>query len=464
MAGIENHHTLLDRRIDHGVVRADHTEIAMKLDGAKVVVVGMARSGIAAVELLLEKGASVRAVDQKVKHVPELSIAIEPQTEAAFRDADLIVLSPGVPADLDVVDLARRRGIRVIGDLELASRFLQGEHIGITGSNGKTTTTALTGHILASSGIPAQVGGNIGRPPASMVSSSCAGQWNVLELSSFQLETVETFRPRIGVALNVTPDHLDRHYTLESYADRKARLFVHQREGDSAVLNADDPICRAYEARGAAKPVWFSSTQTVSPGAWLYRDQIILDGEPLMPAVEVPLRGLHNIENTMAAAAIARLAGATPAQIRAAVKTFPGVEHRLEFVRDLRGVSWYNDSKATNVDATLKAIQAFSGGLWIILGGKDKNSDYTLLASPLKEKARTALLIGAAAEKIETQLRGTIPLMRCGTLDAAVSEAHSSAARGDVVLLAPACASFDQFENFEHRGREFKRLVQELPN
>jgi len=436
----------------------------MRLDGSKVVVVGMARSGVAAVELLLEKGAKVRPVDQKVRHVPELSLAVEPQTDAAFRDADLIVLSPGVPVDLGVINHARSRGIRVIGDLELASWFLQGDHIGITGSNGKTTTTALTGHILASSGIPVQVGGNIGRPPASMIATSRPGQWNVLELSSFQLETVETFRARIGAALNVTPDHLDRHYTIENYADSKARLFVNQRDGDAAVLNADDPICRAYVSRGAAKPVWFSSTETVSPGAWLYRDQIILDGEPLMRAAEVPLRGLHNIENTMAAAAIARLAGATPAQIRAAVATFPGVEHRLEFVRDLHGVSYYNDSKATNVDATLKAIQAFSSGLWIILGGKDKNSDYTLLAPLLKEKARAALLIGAAAGKIEAQLRGAVPLRLCGTLDAAIAEAHAGAGSGDIVLLAPACASFDQFENFEHRGREFKRLVRELPN
>jgi UDP-N-acetylmuramoylalanine--D-glutamate ligase len=434
------------------------------LKNAKVVVVGMARSGAAAVELLLEKGAKVRAVDQNAKSVPALSIVVEPQTEAAFRDIDLIVLSPGVPADLDLVEAARRRGVRVVGDLEVASWVLLGDHIGITGSNGKTTTTALTGHILAASGIPVQVGGNIGRPPASMVATSWPGQWNVLELSSFQLETSETFRPRIAAALNVTPDHLDRHYTLANYAGMKARLFANQRETDWSVLNADDPICRDYIHRGAGKPAWFSSTQTVSPGAWLYRDQIILDGEPLMPAAEIPLRGLHNIENTMAAAAMARLAGASHSQIRAAVMTFPGVEHRLEFVRDLHGVTWYNDSKATNVDATLKAIHAFPGGLWIILGGKDKNSDYTVLAPPLKEKAHAALLIGAAAGKIEEQLRGSVPLMFCGTLDAAITLAHSKAGRGDVVLLAPACASFDQFENFEHRGREFKRLVQELRN
>jgi UDP-N-acetylmuramoylalanine--D-glutamate ligase len=445
----------------------------MKLEGAKVVVVGMARSGIAAVELLLEKGARVRAVDSKVdaKGTGDRGqgpVKIEPQNAAAFADADLIVLSPGVPADLDIVKAARTRGVRVIGDLELASWFLRGEIIGITGSNGKTTTTALTGHILQSSGVAAQVGGNIGLPPAAMVKTSRDGQWNVLELSSFQLETTESFRVRIGAALNVTPDHLDRHYTLEQYADAKARLFTNQREGDFAVLNADDPICRSYAGRSPATPVWFSSSHTVSPGAFLENKQIVLDGEPLfhkervMPCSEVRMRGVHNLENTMAAATMARLAGATPEQIRAAVATFPGVEHRLEFVRETNGVEWFNDSKATNVDATLKAIAAFEGGLWIILGGKDKNSDYTPLAGPLQSKARGVLLIGAAAEIIEAQLSGAIPtiqIFHCDTLDTAVAEAHRRAQAGETVLLAPACASFDQFENFEHRGRVFKELV-----
>src|SRR5579883_401451 len=227
------------------------------------------------------------------------------------------------------------------------------------------------------------------------------------------------------------------------------------------------PECRRCDlppirhARGG-RPVWFSSAQTVSPGAFLDNGSIILDGEKLMAASEVPLRGVHNLENTMAAAAIARLAGASHEQIRAAVMTFPGVEHRIEFVRELNGVSYYNDSKATNVDATLKAVHAFDGGLWIILGGKDKNSDYTILREPLRAKAKAALLIGAAAPKIEEQLRGSVEMIRCGTLERAVSEGFSRAGKGDTVLLAPACASFDQFENFEHRGREFKRMVGEL--
>ena len=429
----------------------------MKLEGAKVVVVGMARSGVAAVELLREKGASVRAVDQK-----PAAAEVEPQTEDSFADAELIVLSPGVPADLAVLESARRQGVRVIGDLELASWFLEGEIIGITGANGKTTTTALTGHILKQSGIPVQVGGNIGTPPAAMVKTSRAGQWNVLELSSFQLETTEIFRARIGAALNVTPDHLDRHGTFERYADAKGRLFTEQTADDFKVLNADDPICQGYAGRGHGAVVWFSSTREVSPGAFLRSGEIVLNGTSVMKISEVPLRGVHNLENTMAAAAMASLAGATHPQIRAAVMTFPGVEHRLEFVRKLSGVDWYNDSKATNVDATIKAIAAFAGSLWVILGGKDKNSDYSVLASPLNEKAHGALLIGAAADKIDAQLRGAVPLFRSGTIQAAVAEAHARAKSGDTVLLAPACASFDQFENFEQRGREFKRLVHAL--
>jgi UDP-N-acetylmuramoylalanine--D-glutamate ligase len=434
----------------------------MKLEGAKVVVVGMARSGVAALELLRENGATVRAVDQKSVAID--GIEVEQQSDSVFDGADLIVLSPGVPADLAELSGARRRGVKIIGDLELASWFLKGETIGITGANGKTTTTALTGHILKESGISAQVGGNIGTPPASMVNTSRTGQLNVLELSSFQLETTESFRAHIGAALNVTPDHLDRHYTLENYAEAKARLFINQRERDFAVLNHDDLITRSYAARTKGSPVWFSSTNAVSPGAFVsvHGGRIMLDGEPLMDAAEVPLRGVHNLENTMAASLMAWLVGSTRSDIRAAVMTFPGVEHRLEFIRRQNGVAWYNDSKATNVDAALKAVAAFPGGLWVILGGKDKNSDYSPLAAPLRQKAHAALLIGAASEKIRAQLSGEVRMIDCRTLDAAVQEARVRAVSGDTVLLAPACASFDQFENYEHRGREFKRLVEEL--
>jgi len=411
---------------------------------------------------LREHGASVRAVDEKATG-EVLGITIEPQTESALDNVDLAVISPGVPADLNLLNHARVRGVHVIGDLELAAPFLKGKTMGITGSNGKTTTTALTGHVLRESRIACQVGGNIGTPPAAMVETSREDQWNVLELSSFQLETIETFRSDIAACLNVTPDHLDRHYTLEKYAAAKGRLFETQQAADSAVLNADDPLCAAYANQTRGKVYWFSLQHPVSPGAWLENGEIRLNGGVLMDAKNIPLRGRHNIENSMAAAIAASLAGASLEQIAAAIRTFPGVEHRLERVREIEGVEYYNDSKATNVDATLKAIGAFERGLWIILGGKDKNSDYTVLREPLHAKARAALLIGAAAQKIADQLgNGSVPVLQCGNLAAAVQKAFRSAEPGDTVLLAPACASFDQFENFEQRGRIFKELVNAL--
>jgi UDP-N-acetylmuramoylalanine--D-glutamate ligase len=435
----------------------------MELQGKRVLVVGMARSGHAAVDLLLEKGALPRATDSKpAAEIGSLNVPFVPQGPGAFADVDLIVVSPGVPADLDLLEDARRRGVKVIGEVELASWFLAGPIIGITGANGKTTTTALIGHILRECGIPVQVGGNIGCPPTAMVKESRSDRWNVLELSSFQLETIETFRVQIGLALNVTPDHLDRHHTFEAYAAAKGRLFETQQPCDAAVLNADDPVCVGYAANFRSRPIWFSMNQPVTPGLWVERGQVLFDGLELMPVAEIPLRGRHNVENVMAAAAAARLAGADPVGIRAAVRTFPGVEHRIEFVREIGGVQYYNDSKATNVDATLKAIDAFEGGLWIILGGKDKGSDYTPLRAPLAQKARAALLIGAAAEKIASQIAGGPPLIPCGTLDVAVRRGFELARPGDTVLLAPACASFDQFQNYEHRGKMFKSYVHEL--
>ena len=439
----------------------------MKIKGANALVVGMARSGMASVDLLRKHGAQVRATDLNpppgvLPALEKLGVPFAPQSSDVFQSASLIVLSPGVPADLDALEAARQRGATVIGEVELAGYFLEGPVIGITGSNGKTTTTALAGHILRESGIPVQVGGNIGTPVTAMIDSSRPQQWNVLELSSFQLETICRFRAKIGVALNVTPDHLDRHHTFEQYVAAKARLFETQQPGDFAVLNADDPVCVRYAALTKAAPVWFSSTRAVSPGVSLRAREIWTDNGLLMPAREIPIRGMHNVENTMAAAAVCRLAGASREQIAAAVRTFRAVEHRLEFVRSVAGVDFYNDSKATNVDATLKALAAFDGGLWVILGGKDKGSDYTLLRQPLAKKARAALLIGAAAAKIRDQIGGAVPLMDSKTIDAAVRDAYAAASPGDTVLLAPACASFDQFDNFEHRGRAFKSLVAQL--
>lgn len=423
--------------------------------------VGMARSGVAAIRLLRQHGALVRAVDEKPMGEVE-GVTIEAQTEAPFRDAELVVISPGVPADLDLLAPVRARGVPVIGELELAAPFLKGPSIGITGTNGKTTTTALTGHILRESGIACQVGGNIGTAPAEMVESSRPDQWNVLELSSFQLETIETFHATIAACLNVTQNHLDRHHTFENYANAKARVFETQGPDDLAVLNADDPVTVGFAQRTKAKTVWFSGTHRVA-GAWLDGEKIHMENGELLNVRELRLRGRHNYENVMAAALMADRAGASASQISSAAATFAPVEHRLEFVRELDGVAYYNDSKATSVDATLKAIDAFPGGLWIILGGKDKDSDFTVLREPLRAKACAALLIGAAAPKIARQLgEDAGPVIQCGTLAAAIDKASRSATPGHTVLLAPACASFDQFENFEHRGRVFKELVNAL--
>ena len=432
----------------------------MELRGRKVVVVGMAKSGAAALRLLQQRGAIVRAVDEKPMN-EVAGIKVAPQSEAAFRDADLVVISPGVPADLAELDAARSRRVPVIGELELAAPFLQGPTIGITGTNGKTTTTALTGHILRESGIACQVGGNIGTPPAAMVETSRPDQWNVLELSSFQLETIETFHAEIAACLNITQNHLDRHHTFENYANAKARLFETQRAGEFAVLNADDPITVGFAKRTAATVAWFSGTQPVA-GAWLDGETIRINDAELLNVRSLKLRGRHNYENVMAAALMAHRAGAEPSQIAHAAMSFAPVEHRLELVREINGVSYYNDSKATSVDATLKAMDAFAGGVWIILGGKDKGSDYTLLRDALHAKARAALLIGAAAPKIAPQIAAAVPVLQCGTLDAAIREASRQAQPGDTVLLAPACASFDQFESYEHRGRVFKELVNRL--
>jgi UDP-N-acetylmuramoylalanine--D-glutamate ligase len=306
------------------------------------------------------------------------------------------------------------------------------------------------------------VGGNIGTAVASLVAQSAERRWNVLELSSFQLETIYRFRATITACLNVTPDHLDRHHTFAAYANAKARLFETQVLGDSAVLNYEDPTCREFARRTKAEVFWFSSQRAVPCGISLVRQELVLNGKPFMRRGQIRLRGVHNLENVMAAAMMAVLAGVPLSTIGEAVHSFPGVEHRLEFVRSLNSVEYYNDSKATNVDATLKAIDAFPGHLWIILGGKDKGSDYRPLRAPLRDKAKGVLLIGAAADRIEEDLQGAVPLTRVDTLNKAVEYGRRNAEPGDIVLLAPACASFDQFQNFEHRGRVFKQLVQEL--
>jgi UDP-N-acetylmuramoylalanine--D-glutamate ligase len=448
----------------------------MNFSGKRIVVIGAKRSGLAASALLRKHGAMVQVIDaqpisqEELARFSALGITVAASPEAEPIDAEVIVLSPGVPYDLPVLISARQSGVPTIGEVELASYFLKGPTIGITGSNGKTTTTTLTGHVLKEAGLACQVGGNIGTAVTALIDSSAEGQWNVLELSSFQLESICEFRASIAACLNVTPDHLDRHHTFEKYTDAKARLFeTQQQPGAFAVLNYDDATCRALAARTQASVFWFSSTQPVPAGVALDGDAVCFNGVPFMRRSQIKLRGLHNVENVMAAALIAQLAGVPLEAIGPAVESFPGVEHRIEFVRVLEGVEYYNDSKATNVDATLKAIDAFPHGLWIMLGGKDKDSDYRPLRQPLRERAKAVLLIGApepyphaAAPLIRKALEGAIELIDCGTLDRAVTYARRHSVAGDTVLLSPACASFDQFQNYEERGRHFKHLVLEL--
>ncbi len=447
----------------------------MDVKGKRVLVVGLGKSGVASALFLEERGARVavsdaKSQDQLRQEIPLLldhgiSVETGQHGERTFRDQDLIIISPGVPFDVPQLVQARSLGIAVIGEVELAARFLKGQIVAITGSNGKTTTTSLAGEILAAGGLKTLVGGNIGTPAITFVASSTDDTWIVLEISSFQLETVESFHPRIAVVLNVTPDHLDRHYSFENYTAAKARIFENQGPKDFAVLNADNEPCVTMAGRSKAPVYCFSRLKEVERGAFARSERIFWrdrHGErEIMPISEISLKGAHNLENVLAAVCVGMLAGIGPAQIRRAVSQFKAVEHRLEFVAKVRGVEYYNDSKATNVDATIKALESFPGRLHLILGGKDKGSDYSVLNTLLKERVKRVYTIGAAAAKIESQVQGT-EIVSAGTLEAAVKRASESATVGDVVLLAPACASFDQFDSYEHRGRIFKDLVRQL--
>ena len=446
-----------------------------ELRGKQVLVVGLARTGVATALFCAAKGANVTATDARTEteiveaiaplRTAGVSLELGGHRENTFLDQDLIVPSPGVPADAPLLQAARAKGVTIWSEVELADRFLKGRLIGITGSNGKTTTTSLIEHILKNAGFSTILAGNIGTPLISCVERTNDTTIAVVELSSFQLELIEAFRPNIAVFLNLTPDHLDRHYKLEAYGRAKARIFENQTEADSAVLNTDDP---ATTPLAPEKPhvYWFSRKQRVAQGVFVRENEIVFrhngEEELVLNLQEIPLVGAHNVENVLAAVAATRLAGAGPSAIAKGVRSFAGVEHRLEFVAEIRGVRYFNDSKATNVDATLKALDAFAGRILIVLGGKDKGSDYTVLQKPLREKAILALLIGAAAEKIEKDISGSVAIERAGVIERAVEIAGHAARPGDVVLLAPACASFDQFQNYEHRGGVFKKLVHQL--
>jgi UDP-N-acetylmuramoylalanine--D-glutamate ligase len=444
----------------------------VELRGKKVLIIGAARSGIAAARFLIERGAVVALGDKKpldqwapqALALKESGVGLLPGDPPGWLldQIELVVVSPGVPANIIPIRYAERAGAEVIGEIELAARYLKGRVVAITGSNGKTTTTSLIGELLRDAGLGVQVGGNIGRPLISMVDDSRDDGWTVVELSSFQLETIKTFRPTIAIVLNVTPNHMDRYETFNDYAAAKHRIFMNQTADDVAVLNADDETVSSWASGLRARVMWFSIRKQLSDGVFLKGNELIYKDQVLLQVDELKLRGLHNVENVAAAFAAGIAAGASIDSMAATAKQFNPVEHRLEFVAEIEGVRFYNDSKATSVDATLKALEAFAqdaGKIVLILGGRGKKAPYEPLTSLVKAKVRKLVLIGEDAETIEKELGGFAALEFATDMHDAVARSFKAAEKGDLVLLAPACASFDMFESFEHRGKVFKSAV-----
>lgn len=448
----------------------------MEVQNKRVLVVGLARSGLAVARALARRGAVVTVSDIKPPSefrdlLPELikekiGMELGSQREETFLRNEIIVTSPGVPWDLPQLQAARERKIVVYPEVEVASWFLDGPLVGITGSNGKTTTTSLLGDMLKASGFPTFVGGNIGNALSSAVDNSEPGTRFVTELSSFQLEGIHNFRPHVAVILNLSPNHLDRHPTLEAYADAKRQIFRNQGGEDYTVLNADDPWVAGLRPTVTGTPVLFSRTRELPSGVFAAGGKVYYRVRHLERVLfetrDVRLKGDFNLEDVLAATTAACLLGADFTAIRKAVREFKAVEHRLEFVREIKGVDFYNNSKATSVDATLKSLGAFDRGVHLIMGGKDKGAPYTPLIPLIKERVRDVLLIGVAAPIIAEQLQGSAELLPAGDLETAVYEAFARARPGDTVLLAPACSSFDQFHDYEERGRIFKDLVHKL--
>jgi UDP-N-acetylmuramoylalanine--D-glutamate ligase len=448
----------------------------MDVQNKRVLVVGLARSGFSVAHALATHGAVVTVTDRKPPAdfgdlLPQLlkdkvGLELGAQRVETFLRHQIIVISPGVPWDMPHLQAARERRIPVYPEVEAASWFLEGTLVGVTGSNGKTTTTSLLGDMLKASGFPTFVGGNIGDALSSAVDHAQPGTRFVTELSSFQLEGIHEFRPHVAVMLNLSPNHLDRHPSLEAYAEAKRRIFHNQNSQDYAVLNADDPWVAGLQAGVASQPVFFSRRRELANGVFISEGKVFYRvrhlERVLFETSDVTLRGDFNLEDVLAATTAACLLGADFAAIRKAVRAFQAVEHRLEFVREIEGVKFFNNSKATSVDATVKSLEAFESGLHVIMGGKDKGAPYAPLLPLLKGRVREILVIGAAAPVITEQLAGAVDIIQAGDIATAVYEAFTRSRPGDTVLLAPACSSFDQFNDYEERGRVFKGLVKRL--
>ena len=441
-------------------------------------VVGLARSGVAAARLIRRLGGRVLASDSgardslsaEARDLEHLGCGLwtDGHPDAAFAGADLVVVSPGVPLELlEPLKAARARGVPVIGELELGWRVMEADLIAITGTNGKTTTTSLTGELVGGTVRPLLVGGNIGTPLCAHALDFPADGLVVAEASSFQLDTTELLRPRVAAVLNVTPDHLDRHKTFERYVLAKSRIFANQTPADCAVLNADDPIAAWLAPRTRARVLWFSRLTPLDHGVFVRAGWVVAKlnahVEEICPLGEIPLRGQHNVENVLAAAACALWTGLSPESIRRGIGAFRGVAHRIERVLDERGVTYYNDSKGTNVASTIKALESFAEPVILIAGGTGKGQDFGPLGQAARGRVRQAVLIGADRAQIRAVLEAAgVPCMDAGSMQEAVAAARSLAGVGEVVLLSPACASFDMFDNYEHRGEVFKTVVHEL--
>lgn len=449
----------------------------MELQGRKTLVLGAGKSGVASARFLAQRGAIVALHDRKdVSEWSEAALELKPNDGVGLLSGeipswlldqiDLVIISPGVPTGTIPARYVDRKDGEVIGEVELAYRFMKGRIVGVTGSNGKTTTTTLIGELLKDSGIETQVGGNIGTPLLSLAESSTIDTWTVVELSSFQLETIREFHPNVAVCLNVTPNHLDRYESFTDYAAAKHRIFMNQTADDAAVLNADDEITASWATGLRANVTLFSVKKELDEGMFLRGNQLVCRAngkeKVLTTREEIFLRGLHNVENVLAALAAGLACGASPESMRETVSNFKGVEHRIEFVAEVDGVKFYNDSKATSVDAALKALGALSDGdgkTVLILGGRGKNAPYAPLIPLIKESVRSLILIGEDADNIEAQLSGNSHIIRAEDMQDAVARSFEAAVSGDAVLLAPACASFDMFRSFEERGTVFKSLV-----
>ncbi len=452
----------------------------MNLSGKKTLVLGAGKSGITSAKFLAERGAVVALHDKRevetwsvearsLKETHNVGLIGGDLPSWLLDQIDLVVISPGVPTNTIPAKYVDRKDGEVIGEVELAFRFMKGKIIGITGSNGKTTTTTLIGEILKDAGIETQVGGNIGTPLVTLAESSTENSITVCELSSFQLETIKDFRPNIAMCLNVTPNHMDRYELFSDYAAAKHRIFMNQTANDVAILNADDEITASWKVGKRAKVVMFSTSKELDEGLFLRGENLIsrTNGEEkiLISRNILPIKGIHNVQNILAALATGIACGVSLDSMRETIKKFKAVEHRLEFVKEIGGVKFYNDSKATSVDATLKALEALSeerGKVNLILGGKGKNAPYQPLAELIKSNVRKLVLIGEDADNIESQLKDYAEIIRADSMNDAVVKAFENAENGDFVLLAPACASFDMFSSYERRGTEFKSQVEGL--